>query len=189
MASHKNLSDNELLELLKESNHSAYTEIYHRYFQLIFTHVIKKLQDKELAKDVVHDVFAYLWFKRAHIAQVTDLAAYLFTAARNKVFDLFAHEKVEQKHYDSLRLFLSKNPIFPTDQQTRERDFQAYIDKQVAKLPPKMREIFELSRKEQLSYKEISERLNTSENNVSKQVNNAVRILRTKLSSIFLFLV
>ena len=188
MGKYKHFSDVELLAFLKDSDHSAYTEIYNRYFQLIFTHVNKKVQDNELAKDVVHDVFAYLWFRREYIAQVKDLPAYLFTAARNKVFDLFAHEKVEQKHYESLRLYLSKNPVFPTDHQTRERDFQAYIDKQIAELPPKMREVFELSRKEQLTYKEIAERLETSENNVSKQVNNAVRILRTKLSSILLVL-
>jgi len=188
MGQYNQFTDVELLALLKDSDHSAYTEIYNRYFQLIYTHVYKKFQDTELAKDVVHDVFAYLWFKRQHIAQVNDLGAYLFTAARNKVFDLFAHEKVEQKHYNSLQIFLSENSVFPTDQQTRERDFQAYINKQIAELPPKMRQVFELSRKEQLSYKEIAERLSTSENNVSKQVNNAVRILRTKLSSILLLL-
>lgn len=188
MANYKTISDRDLVSLLNASDHNAYTEIYNRYFRLIYIHACKKLQDKEQAKDVVHDVFAYLWFKRERISQVNDLAAYLFTATRNKIFDLFAHEKVEQKHYDALQSFYSKNSAYPTDQQARERDFKAYIDKQIANLPPKMRQVFELSRKDQLSYKEIAERLETTENNVSKQVNNAVRILRTKLGPLLFFL-
>ncbi|WP_431199640.1 RNA polymerase sigma-70 factor [Mucilaginibacter sp. P19] len=188
MAALSFLSDNELLRLLGQDDHNAYSEIYHRYFHLIYVHAIKKVQDKEQAKDVAQDVFTYLWFKREKTSQVNDLAAYLFTSARNKIFDLFAHEQVEQKHVDSLQKFYSKNPIHPTDHQTRERDFQAYIDKQIAELPPKMRLIFEMSRKEQLSYKEIAEQLDTTENNVSKQVNKAVRVLRTKLGPMFIFL-
>jgi RNA polymerase sigma-70 factor (ECF subfamily) len=188
MAAISSLSDNELLRLLGQDDHNAYSEIYHRYFHLIYVHAIKKVQDKEQAKDVAQDVFTYLWFKREKTSQINDLAAYLFTSARNKIFDLFAHEQVEQKHVDSLQKFYSKNPIHPTDHQTRERDFQAYINKQIAELPPKMRLIFEMSRKEQLSYKEIAEQLDTTENNVSKQVNKAVRVLRTKLGPMFMFL-
>jgi RNA polymerase sigma-70 factor (ECF subfamily) len=185
MAGLRSLSDTELLRLLGQDDHDAYSEIYHRYFHLIYVHAIKKVQNEDQAKDVAQDVFTYLWFKREKTSQVNDLAAYLFTAVRNKIFDLFAHKQVEQKHVDSLQKFYTKNPMYPTDHQTRERNFQAYIDKQIAELPPKMRLIFELSRKEQLSYKEIAERLETSENNVSKQINNAVRKLRTKLGSMF----
>ena len=188
MAGLSSLSDTELLQLLGQDDHAAFSEIYHRYFQLIYVHAIKKIQDKEQAKDVTQDVFTYLWFKREKSPEIKDLAAYLFTSARNKIFDLFAHEQVEQKHIDSLQQFYSKNPIHSTDHQTRERDFQAYIDKQIAELPPKMRLIFELSRKEQLSYKEIANQLDTTENNVSKQVNKALSILRTKLGPMFFLL-
>lgn len=188
MAALSSLPEKELLRLLGQDDHDAYSEIYHRYFHLIYVHALKKVQDSEQAKDVAQDVFTYLWFKRDKASEIKDLVAYLFTSARNKIFDLFAHEQVEQKHVDSLQKFYSKNPIHPTDHQTRERDFQAYIDKQIAELPPKMRLIFEMSRKEQLSYKEIAEQLDTSENNVSKQVNKAVRVLRTKLGPMFIFL-
>ncbi|QEM07813.1 RNA polymerase sigma-70 factor [Mucilaginibacter rubeus] len=178
-------SDGELLQLLSVDNHPAYLEIYKRYFELIYVHAYKKLRNEDQAKDVTQDIFTYLWFKRERISQVKDLAAYLFTSTRNRIFDLFSHEQVEQKHIDSLVRFYNKNTILPTDHQTRERDFRAYIDKQIAELPPKMRIIFELNHKDQLSYKEIAERLNTSENNVSKQVNKARTILRRKLGPLF----
>jgi RNA polymerase sigma-70 factor (ECF subfamily) len=182
------LPDSELILLLKESDHSAYNEIYHRYFYLIYVHAYKKLRDEEQAKDVVQDVFAALWFKREFNLPTSNLAGYLFTAVRNKIFDLFAHEQVRTKHIDSLKDYLSRNAITPTDQRVRENELKAYIEKEVRALPPKMRQIFEMSRVEHLTHKEIADSLKTSENNVTTQISNALRILRTKLGMIaFLF--
>jgi RNA polymerase sigma-70 factor (family 1) len=181
MDSYKALSDNELLLLLKGSDHSAFNEIYRRYFYLSYVHAYKKLRDEEQAKDLIQDLFATLWFKRDFDLPSTNLPGYLFTAVRNKIFDLFAHEQVKAKHIDSFKAFVQTNTSVPTDHLVREKELSAYIERSIRQLPLKMRQIFEMSRKEQLSYKEIAEQLNTSENNVSKQVNNALRILRTKI--------
>lgn len=91
------------------------------------------------------------------------------------------HEQVKTKHLDALKAYLSTHTTAPTDHRARENELRAYIEKEIQALPPKMRQIFEMSRKENLSYKEIAEKLDVSENNVSKQVNNALRVLRTKL--------
>ena len=181
MADLKETSDVELLNLLRDSDHAAYGEIFRRYFYLIFTHAYKRLGDEEQAKDVVQDVFAALWFNREGNLPVSNLAGYLYTGVRNKIFDLFAHEQVKTRHMESLKAYLSVHGSAATDHRIRENQLRAYIDREIGALPPKMRRIFEMSRKEQLSHKEIAERLSVSENNVSKQVNNALRILRTKL--------
>ena len=181
MADYKTISDSELLSLLKASDHAAYTEIYHRYFYLIFTHAYKKLRDEEQAKDIVQDVFATLWFKRELNLPTSNLAGYLYTAVRNKIFDLFAHQQVQSKYIDSLDAFLTTHSSVSTDHLIRENQLKAYIDKEIQALTPKMRLMFELSRKENLSHKEIAEKLGTTENNVSTQITTALRILRTKL--------
>jgi RNA polymerase sigma-70 factor (family 1) len=184
MGTYSNSSDNELINLLKESDHSAYNEIYHRYFYLTYVHAYKKVRDEEQAKDIVQDVFATLWFKRDFNLPQSNLAGYLFTAVRNKIFDLFAHEQVKTKYIDSLKDYLTKNAGSTTDHRVRENELKAYIKKEIHALPPKMRQIFEMSRNEYLTHKEIADRLNTSENNVTTQISNALRILRTKLGMI-----
>ncbi|MFD0749209.1 RNA polymerase sigma-70 factor [Mucilaginibacter calamicampi] len=181
MAPLQKASDNDLLNLLSESDHSAYNEIYHRYFYLLYTHAYKKLQDEEQTKDIIQDVFTTLWFNRETNLPQSNLAGYLYTAVRNKIFDLFAHEQVKTKHLESLKAYLNTHSSPPTDHRLRENQLKTYIEKEIQALPPKMRLIFEMSRKENLTYKEIAEKLNVSENNVSKQVNNALRVLRTKL--------
>jgi len=187
MGTYSNLSDDKLIQLLKESDHSAYTEIYNRYFYLIYTQAFKKLRDEDQAKDVLQDVFAALWFKRGSDLQLNNLGGYLYTAVRNRIFDLFAHEQVKSKYIDSLDAYLSTRTSVPTDHLVRENDLKAYIEKEILSLPPKMRLIFEMSRKRNLSHKEIAQQLNVSENNVSKQVNNALRVLRARLG-LFLYL-
>jgi RNA polymerase sigma-70 factor (family 1) len=184
MADLKKFSDVELLNLLRDSDHAAYGEIFRRYFYLIFTHAYRKLGDEERAKDVVQDVFATLWFNRESNLPVSNLAGYLYAGVRNKIFDLFAHEQVKTRHVESLKAYLSVHGSAATDHRIRENQLRAYIDREIEALPPKMRRIFEMSRKEHLSHKEIAEQLGVSENNVSKQVNNALRILRTKLGLI-----
>jgi RNA polymerase sigma-70 factor (family 1) len=181
---YKTIPDNELIQLLKESDHRAYTEIYNRYFYLLYTHAYKKLRSEEQAKDIIQDLFATLWFKRERDLPTNNLAAYLFTAIRNKIFDLFAHQQVEAKYVSSLKDYLSTHMSVPTDHLARENDLKIYIEKGIQALPPKMKLMFELSRKENLSHKEIATKLGTSENNVSTQITNALRILRTKLEII-----
>jgi len=147
----------------------------------MFVHAYKKVRDEEQAKDIIQDLFTNLWFKRESNSIGTNLAGYLFTSVRNKIFDLFAHEKVKGDYILSLRDFMSSAGNADTDHLIREKQLKAYIDLQIQALPPKMRAIFEMSRKEQLSYKEIAKITNTSENNVSTQINSALRILRAKL--------
>lgn len=182
----KSLSDNKLISLLKESDHAAYTEIYNRYFFLLYTHAYKKLRDEDQAKDVVQELFANLWFKREFELNITNLAGYLYTSVRNRIFDLYAHQQVESRYVDSLSAYLALVKNETTDHLARENNLKFYIEKEIQALPRKMRRIFEMSRKQHLSHKEIAEQLSTTEHNVSKQVTNALRILRTKLSYLLL---
>jgi RNA polymerase sigma-70 factor (family 1) len=185
------LSDSEIFSLMKNSDHFAYTEIYQRYFQLIFRHAINKLRDEQIAKDIVQDVFTNLWIKRTSNVVESNLPGYLYKAVRNRIFNFWAHESVVSNYWKS---FPDNNNIdeyadVAADYRIREQQLADYIERQIQDLPAKMRMVFDLSRKEYLSHREIAERLNTSEGNVSKQVGNALKILRAKLSSImYLFM-
>jgi RNA polymerase sigma-70 factor (family 1) len=184
MNNYKTISDEELVSLLRDSDHAAYTEIYNRYFYLMYTHAYKKLRDEEQAKDVIQDLFTNLWHKRESELKMSSLAAYLYTSVRNKIFDLFAHEQVKEKYADYMKNVPSVNKSISADYRVREKELKAYIEKEIQKLPPKMKLIFELSRKDQLSHQEIAERLHTTGDNVSTQLTTALRRLKTKLGLI-----
>jgi len=181
MIDYKRYNDEELLILLKASDHRAYTEIYDRYHYLMLSHAYKKLRDEEQAKDVIQELFANLWMRRENDLKATNLAGYLYTSTRNRILDIFAHQKVRSDYVDSsLRDFALHGSYKNTDHLILEKELRDYIEKEIQALPKKMREIFELSRKGHYTHKEIAAQLNTSEHNVSKQVSNAIKILKKK---------
>jgi RNA polymerase sigma-70 factor (ECF subfamily) len=176
------LGDDELVSLLNKGNQLAYTEIYNRYHAALYIHVFNKIRSREESRDIVHDLFSSLWIKREELSLQTTLAAYLYTAVRYRVFDFISHRQVSAKYMESISSFAIPGDGI-TDHLIRERQLQAQIDKEIATLPAKMREIFELSRKGNLSHRAIAEALGLSEQTVKKQVNNSLKIMRSKLGS------
>lgn len=184
MVNYQTLSENELISQLINGDKHAYAEIYERYFQPLFVFAYKKIRDEEIAKDMVQELFIRVWERRENLAENKNLPAYLFVAIRNKVFDHFNHHAVENKYIQFLENYVPSNRLGEADYKIREKQLAEYIERQIQALPKKMRRMFEMSRKEHLSHREIATALETSENNVSTQIMNAIRILKAKLSTL-----
>ena len=180
MAVYDTYNDEQLIELIRSNDQAAYAEIYNRFKGVLYIHAYRLLQDKEEAKDTVHEIFARLWTKREQLHLTIGLSAYLYAAVRNRIFDLIARKKVESEYLSSLQAFIRQDD-FITDHLIREKELVAMIGREIAALPPKMREVFELSRKANLTHQQIAKQLDVSEQTVKKQVNNALKTLRLKL--------
>ncbi|MHB1178961.1 MAG: RNA polymerase sigma factor [Daejeonella sp.] len=183
MSKYKAYSDQKLVALLKEGRHAAFTEVYDRYWASMYAHVYKMLRDKEETKDLLQDMFSSLWLKSSELKDETKLSGHLYLSARNRVFNLIQKNKVKSDYLSSTALFLSEAGT-ETMEKLNEKDLINAIEAEIRNLPPKMRKIFELSRKENLTHKEIGEKLSLSDQTVRKQVQNALRILRPKLQTI-----
>ncbi|MNK55565.1 ECF RNA polymerase sigma factor SigL [compost metagenome] len=180
-------TDDELLLLLKERNHRAYAEIYQRYWAILFRYSRKILQNDEESRDVVQDVFVMLWSKSEELEIHTSLSCFLYAATRNSILKLFQRGKVKTNYLNSLEKFIEAGNN-TTDHLVRNRELAERIELEVAQLPAKMREVFELSRNAHLSHREIALRMDISDKTVKKQMNNALKILRLKLGSLFVLI-
>ncbi len=183
MPDHKTLSDAQLFSLLCNGDHQAYTEIYDRYSGLLYIHAYKRIRNREEARDLIHELFTVLWIKRDQILLKTELSSYLYRSVRNRVIDLVNHSKIQTKYISFLEGGLHNGSDI-TDHTVRMKELSQLIEKEVAALPEKMKQVFILSRNQQLSHKEISEELDISEVTVRKQINNALKVLRPKLSKL-----
>jgi len=180
-------SDEELVILLQQDDHDAYTAIYNRYSELLQKHALRKTADLDAVKDILQDIFTNLWYNRHALNPTIQLGPYLYIAVRNRVFNLMHHQQIKNKSMEALQRFINESPA-PADRLTREKELAIIIEKEIDELPTKMREIFILSRHAHLSHIEIATQLNISKQTVSKQVSNALKILRVRLSRFIFFI-
>jgi len=180
MASFSSLSDHDLFFYLKDGEVGAFKEIFDRYDRLLFIYAYKKLKDKEDAKDVVQDIFTSLWNNRETIIIKNALQVYLYTSVRNKALNLFRDRQINNKYLKTLQDFINRSSD-ATDHRVREQDIKTLIDNEIARLPAKMREVFELRRNAHMSNKEIAEQLSISEHTVATHIKRALKTLRIRL--------
>jgi RNA polymerase sigma-70 factor (ECF subfamily) len=179
-------SDEELVLLMSSGDAAAFKQIYHRYKGLLYIHAFHKLRDEEQAEDIVHDLFAALWDKREHLEITGKLSGYLYTSIRNRIFKLIARKSNEQSYLASITESINAGHCI-TDHLVRMNMLSEIIEREVAALPAKMRQVFELSRKAGLSHREIAEQLGISEETVKSHITHALKQLRVKLG-LFLYL-
>lgn len=188
MADYARYDDSRLVELLRERDAHAYTEIYTRFWPVLFGHARRMLRDEDEATDVVQDIFAALWEKAAVFKPTGSLAGYLYSATRNRVIDRIERHKLERRYLDSLADYLEKGE-YMTDEALLADELAQRIEREVAKLPGKMQRIFRMRQQAQHSYREIAETIGTSEGNVKKQLYNAMKLLRSKFHLFVLLVV
>lgn len=190
MKSLKSLTDEKLIVLLRDDDEYAYTEIFHRYKEILFRHAYHILENGEEAEDAVQEVFMVLWQKREAIQLHTSLSAYLYRSIRNRVFNMMSRREVALRYASSVLRFIEE-ARYTTDEQVREKELAQLIERAIDALPPRMREVFLLRREQGLSYPEIGDELGISHKTAKLHVAQATKILKSKihlfilLSSVF----
>ena len=174
------LNDELLLLMLKRGEQPAFSEIYQRYWPILYRHAFRMLKSEAESEDVVQDTFVNLW-KAAHdLPDHTSLGAYLYTMVRNRVLNIIAKSSVHASYRNDLERFMVEGYEL-SDHLVREKVLAKIIEQEIQQLPPRMREVFERKRNDYLSYKEIAEVMDISELTVKTQMNKAITILRRKL--------
>jgi RNA polymerase sigma-70 factor (family 1) len=187
MANCSTLSDLELVELLKSSDHGAFNELFERYGVILYTFTYKKVRDKESAKDLVQSVYTDLWQKRSSINIKGEFRAYLFTILKNRILNEFRHQKVSQRFVDNFQAYIN-DAEDNTDHLVRYNDFSLLIEQEIQALPEKMRIVFKLSKDDAMTRKEIAAILNLSEEAVKSRMHRAMIILKGRLGILYLLI-
>lgn len=121
-----------------------------------------------------------MWNNRSTLKPEANLAGYLYTGVRNRVFNLIEKDKIRYEYYSSIVKYATEISN-RTQEDLNEKDLQAALEYEIDQLPPRMKEVFELSRKKHLSHKEIADELGISEKTVKKQISNVLKILKVRL--------
>lgn len=182
MSVYDSYNDNQLVALLKDNDLEAFTTIHKRYYGILYRHAYARVSEREDVKDILQEIFLFLWNNREDLNFSSCLSAYLCTAVRNKILNILKHEKIKSGYIESFEKFLENDSVLP-DELIRTKQLVGLIEKEVELLPPQMRLIFQMSRNGHLTHREIADELNISPLTVKKQINNSLKILRLKLKA------
>lgn len=150
--------------------------LFKENFEPLCRMATKFIYDFDAAKDIVHEVFTSFWQKFDSLPSDTQYKSYLFTAVRNKSFN---HIRDSKKHLNIVDAEQEKAP--DTGQSIEVKELANEIDYALNLLPEKCREVFELSRFEDMKYAQIATHLNISIKTVEGQMSKALRLLREHL--------
>lgn len=172
--------------------HDAFSGIYDIYFPKLLRFTQTYLIREEEAEHIVQDLFIYLWEHRDVLSSLRNINAYLFTLARNRCIDYLRREvnrednrgALSEVENRELQLKLYSLEMFDEDRLS-EADVEELLHRAINSLPERCREIFIMSRLQNLRYKEIASRLDISPNTVENQIAIALRKLKDELKEYF----
>jgi len=179
-----------LLEQVRKGDQKAFESLFRSYFGQLFNYAREILKDEDLAREMAEVAFVKLWENREKINIETSLRAYLFRSIYNQCINHFKHQKVRDKyalffkhhiepsHYSSDYSF-----EFPLS-NILNKEIEHLIERSISKLPQQCREIFIMSRYEDMRNDKIAETLGVSVSTVKTQISRALVKLRHDLQEV-----
>lgn len=175
------LNDSEIIPLLNKQDPTAFEFVYNLYSGQMFLHAHRMLGKEDLAKDLVQDVFEKLLTQRGQIDPSVKLRYWLHACLRNRVLNHIRNEKIRSEHLYNLCKF-SLDQESETDSQLWKKEITWHIDAAVSKLPTEIRKTFELSWNQSMKAPEIAQTTHKSINTIRKQMQRALKLLKSQLS-------
>jgi RNA polymerase sigma-70 factor (family 1) len=177
-------TDEALLEAMAADDRSAFAELYERHWYRVFALAYRKLKERGPAEELVQDLFATLWHKRAEHT-IQQLEHYLATAITRRVIGYLRAQQVRVAYADYCRWYQNETTE-ETEQALAATDLSEAFAKALLHLPEQSREVFRLSRLEHFSVQEISIRLNLSSKAVEYHLTKSLKLLRRYLKDFVL---
>ncbi|SEL54747.1 RNA polymerase sigma factor [Parapedobacter koreensis] len=178
------MDETSLLNGLIAGDKRAFSMLFGMYWKELYVYVIRLVKDKEESIDIVQDTFTSLWQQREQLAEVKSLKGYIYAVVHHKAIQ-FIKSSIRHRDYVVAMANYFPEPHHSLEEELDAHDLAAFINAEIENLPPRMREVFLLSRNERLSYKEIAVKLSIAENTVRKQVSFSIKYLRMKINEAY----
>ena len=178
MLPYDSFSDSQLLDLLKNSDDNAFSEIYNRYWKKMLLIAWNHMQQKDKAEDIVHEIFLSLWERKDNV-EILNLSGFLATGVK---FSIFKHYQQERRRSLLAKTNYAFNELVNEEEEWDALFLKHYIDGLIEELPEKCRLTFLYKRDEALSNAEIAQKMNISEKGVEANLSQARQKIKENLS-------
>lgn len=195
MKSQTSIGDKELLSGLQRGDESSFTALYNLYSPSVYLSVLKLVKEREVALDVVQDLFLNIWKNRQAIDVNRPFRPYVFRIAKNLVIDFFRKAAKDKRIVDELIASTLTIDEY-TEKMVLGNETAHLLNQTIHSLPSQQRKIFTLCKIDGRSYEEVAEMLHLSIATIGNQLSRATKKIRqqlvrsdfTQLVFLFLFL-
>ena len=171
----------DLVQKIMSGDELAFEKLFRLFYQRLCSYAMSIVKDLDVAEEIVQDVLVSIWQTRSKLHIEHAIRPYLYKAVHNRCLNHFRHQKVKQQH-QTHEMAVADAYSETTSGRLEFNELKTRVDLGMQQLPPACREVFRLSRMEQLSYKEIADFLNISVKTVENQMGKALKIMRSELS-------
>ncbi|GAB2981357.1 RNA polymerase sigma-70 factor [Mucilaginibacter puniceus] len=178
------LTDEKLIELFEQGNIAAFEEIYNRYWLELYRSAYKRIREREASQEIVQNFFTTFWLNRSQLKIHSSLQGYLFTSIKYLVLNYKRTEAIKNAYNESQLVIQHNAYENPTENYINYKDLKETVDAFVNQLPIKCRSVFELSRNQHKTNREIAQQLQISEKTVENHLTKAIRYLRTNIDAL-----
>jgi len=175
------VDDRELLDGLRRGDGAVFDQLCLGYHDALWRFAFRIVRSREVAQDVVQDVFLNVWERRAELAITTSLAAYLFSAVRRRALVYLRNDRTATRIAATwgpgdvpASGTVGESPLAEVEREERE----AMVARALATLPPARRQAVALRWGEHMEYEEIAEAMGISVEAARAHVSRAYRTLR-----------
>lgn len=176
----------ECVTLIRKGDEKAFKELFLSHYNGLCRFANSFISSPYLAEGIVQEVFASIWENRSRLDPNSNIRAYLYQSVKNKTYDWLKSQKIEHKYVHEFKAYqiseLESSPIQKEDRFTYE------VQKAIDELPKRARLIFNLHKKEGLTYREIAQVMDISMKTVESQMGRALKIIRFKVAKIITLL-
>jgi RNA polymerase sigma-70 factor, ECF subfamily len=173
-------NDGYLIDSLVQKDEAVFERVFKTHFKNLHAYACTIIREETAAEEVVQQVFFKLWERSKNLSISGSVAAYLYRAVYNESLNYLKHQKV-QSQYEQHFTHTMKNQSFTAGKKFSMKELEEQLGKAMNELPEQCRTVFQLSRFEELRYREIADHLGISVKTVENHMGKALKILRTKL--------
>lgn len=180
-----------LLRLMSEGNEDAFAKIFWFYAPRLSEYVISVIGNRETTEEIIQDVFVKVWRKRASLAAIRDFSSYLFIMTRNAAMTeivKIAAELKKKKSYREWSVYANNETL-----TVEGEDNMRLVDQAIEKLPAQQQQVFQLGKRDGLSYQDIGREMQINPSTVKRYMylatQSILRFIRSHTPGSFFLLI
>jgi RNA polymerase sigma-70 factor (family 1) len=166
-----------LLIRIAEGDEQAFTDIFHRYRNKIFSIALRITSSEEVAEEIVLDVFLKVWLRREQLPGIEHFTAWLFTITRNQVFTAMKQMAIRRNAEYNVRHdeYLNSADVHA---ELLDKEYQQLLREAIARLSPQQKKVYLLIKEQGMKREEAAQQLNLSPETVKRHLAEAMQVIR-----------